>query len=360
MSSSNAGNQQTSAVLNELWSILKDTRKHLMTGVSYMLPVVVAGGILFSLAVVLSGEAAVPQEGFPGQLAQIGIAGLTLFVPFMAAYIGYSIADRPGIAPGLITGWIAQQVGAGFIGAIIGGLVAGIVAYYMKKIRLRSELQSIMPIFVIPVVTSFIGAGFMIWVVGAPLAAFTDSLRNMLEALSGGALVVYAAVHGMMTAFDLGGPVNKTAWTFSMAMMERDFYLPNTMQAIGAAVPPLATALAVVIAAWTKRKVFNDKEERAALPSFLMFLVGITEGAIPFAATDPIRVIPSLMLGSAVGCVIGAVTGVEVTIPWDSLPTIPGTTNVFMFLLSILIGAVVAAVAIVGLKKPVGEEGAEE
>jgi len=335
--------------MEELVGILKDTRKHLMTGVSYMIPIVVAGGILFSLAVVLTGEAAVPTEGFPGKLATIGIAGLTLFVPFMAAYIAYSIADRPGIAPGLITGWVAQGTGAGFLGAMIGGLLAGIVAYYMKKIRVRREFQSMMPIFVIPIVASFVGAGFMIWVLGAPIAALTDGLTNLLQSLSEGALVVYAAVHGAMAAFDLGGPVNKTAWTFGMAMMERDFYLPNTMQAIGSAVPPLAMALAVLLG----RKRFTETEQRAGVPAFLMFLVGITEGAIPFAANDPLRVIPSLCLGSAVGCVIGAISGVEVRIPWDSLPCIPGTTNVFMYLVSILVGALVAAFAINALKKPV-------
>lgn len=338
--------------MDELVGILKDTRKHLMTGVSYMIPIVVAGGILFSVSVVLLGEAGVPTEGFPGDLATIGIAGLSLFVPAMAAYIAYSIADRPGIAPGLIAGWVGQGVGAGFLGGIIAGLVAGIVAYYMKKIRLRAELQSIMPIFVIPIVSSFLAAGFMLWVIGTPIAALTEALKNMLQSLSGGAMVVYAAVHGSMAAFDLGGPVNKAAWAFGMAMMEQGWYVPNTMQAIGSAVPPLAMALAVLLG----RNRYNETEQKAGIPSFLMWMVGITEGAIPFAANDPIRVIPSLMLGSAVGCVIGYLTNVEVRIPWDSLPTIPGTSNVFMYLVSIVVGALVAAFTVNFLKKPVSPD----
>jgi fructose-specific phosphotransferase system IIC component len=209
-----------------------------------------------------------------------------------------------------------------------------------------------MPIFVIPIVSSFLAAGFMLWVIGTPIAALTEALKNMLQSLSGGAMVVYAAVHGSMAAFDLGGPVNKAAWAFGMAMMEQGWYVPNTMQAIGSAVPPLAMALAVLLG----RNRYNETEQKAGIPSFLMWMVGITEGAIPFAANDPIRVIPSLMLGSAVGCVIGYLTNVEVRIPWDSLPTIPGTSNVFMYLVSIVVGALVAAFTVNFLKRPVSPD----
>lgn len=202
---------------HELGQLMKDTKKHLMTGVSYMIPFVVAGGVLLALSVLFSGKSAVPTSGALAKLAGIGTAGLGLMVPILSGYIAYSMADRPGLAPGIIGGYLANAIGAGFIGGIISGLLAGITVFFIRRIKVPSALQSVMPIFIIPLVSTIIVGGFMQWVIGLPIANLMKALSAWLNGLGTGNSIILGLVLGAMIGFDMGGPVNKVAYSFGVA-----------------------------------------------------------------------------------------------------------------------------------------------
>ncbi len=330
-------------------------KQYLLTGTSHMIPFIVAGGIIFSLSVMLSGEAATPTEGFLGGIAMIGSAGLTLFVPVLAGYIAYAIADKPGLAPGMIGGYLSSQVGAGFLGAIFAGFLAGFVVYQMKKIKLPTSLKSLGAIFLYPLFGTLIVGMVMVFLVGEPIAALmqwmTDGLNNMSDA----GLVPLGVVLGGMTAFDMGGPVNKVATLFAQTQVDT---LPYLMGGVGVAicVPPIGMGLASIIAP----KKYNVEEREAGKAAILMGMVGITEGAIPFAANDPLRVIPSIMAGSIVGTVFAFLTGVLNHAPWGGLIVLPVVEGRMMYFVAVVLGSVVTAVMVNALKKPLTEEQAEE
>ncbi|MCY6369881.1 PTS fructose transporter subunit EIIC [Clostridium ganghwense] len=343
--------------------LLKDTRKHLMTGVSYMIPFVVAGGVLLALSVLLSGSAAVPAEGTKLlDLFNIGAAGLGLMVPILAGFIAFSMADRPGIAPGAIGGYLANQIGAGFLGGIVAGLLAGIVVYYLKKIKVPSIMRSVMPIFVIPLVGTFIVGGLVVWVVGAPIAGIMAGMKAWLEGLGTGNLIVLGIVLGGMIAFDMGGPINKVAYGFGAAMvgtidpatgMASPMAL-KIMAAIGVAIctPPIGMGVATLLAP----KKYTEEEKEAGKAGILMGMIGITEGAIPFAAADPIRVIPSIIVGSAAGAVTAMIMGAGNPAPWGGWIVLPVATGKIGYMVATLVGVAVTAIMVNVLKKPVSEQ----
>ena len=294
--------------MGDLKELLMDTRKHLMGGVSYMIPFVVAGGVLLALSVLLYGSAAVPPKGTVlNDLFTIGAAGLSLMVPILAGFIAFSMVDRPGLAPGAIGGYLAGQIGAGFLGGILAGLLAGIVVFYLKKIKVPSIMRSVMPIFVIPLVGTFVVGGLIVWVLGQPIAGVMVAMKAWLESLGTGNIALLGIVLGLMIAFDMGGPVNKVAYGFGVAMvgtidpatgMAAPIAL-KLMAGIGVAIctPPIGMGIATLLAP----NKYSTDEREAGKAGILMGLIGITEGAIPFAAGDPVRVIPSIMVGSAVG-----------------------------------------------------------
>lgn len=212
--------------MNELVQILKNTRQHLMTGVSHMIPFVVSGGILLAVSVMLYGKGAVPDGATDPNLKKlfdIGVAGLTLMVPFLAAYIGYSISDRAALAPCAIGAWVGNSFGAGFFGALIAGMIGGLVVYYLKKIPVHKVLRSVMPIFVIPIIGTFITAGIMMWGLGEPIGALTAGLTTWLQGMREGSIVLLAIIMGLMLAFDMGGPVNKVAYAFMLICVSQGF-----------------------------------------------------------------------------------------------------------------------------------------
>ena len=317
--------------MKELVQILKNTRQHLMTGVSHMIPFVVAGGILLAVSVMLYGKGAVPDAATDPNLKKlfdIGVAGLTLMVPFLAAYIGYSIAERSALAPCAIGAWVGNSFGAGFFGALIAGIIGGIVVHYLKKIPVHKVLRSVMPIFVIPIVGTFITAGIMMWGLGEPVGALTTSLTEWLQGMQQGSIVVLAVILGLMLAFDMGGPVNKVAY------------------AVGICVPPLGLGLATLIG----RKNFSSEEREAGKAALVMGCVGVTEGAIPFAAADPLRVIPSIMVGSACGTVTAALFGAQCYAGWGGLIVLPVVEGKLGYIAAVAVGAVVTAVCVNVLK----------
>ena len=348
--------------MEEIMKILRETKKHVMTGISYMIPFVVTGGVLLAVCVLIGGEHAVPTEGALGKIATIGSAGLGLMVPILSGFIAYSICDRAGLAPGIIGGFIANNIGAGFIGGIISGLLAGIVVSYLKKIKVPSSLRSVMPIFVIPLVGGLIVSSIMLFIVGEPIAALMTFLTDLLEGMSTGNAIFLALILGMMNCTDMGGPIGKVSYGFGTAMLSNinpATGLPNEsslliMAAVGVscAIPPLACGLSTLL---FKNK-FNTEEKEAGKAALIMGCVSISEGAIPFAATDPLRVIPSCMVGGGLGAVIAMMFGAGNPAPWGGFIVAPIVTNPLVYVLAICIGAIVGAILMGILKKETKEQ----
>lgn len=335
--------------MKELLNILRNTRQHLMTGVSHMIPFVVAGGILLAISVMLYGKGAVPDAATDPNLKKlfdIGVAGLTLMVPFLAAYIGYSISDRSALAPSAIGAWVGASFGAGFFGAIIAGLLGGIIVFYLKKIPVPKILRSVMPIFVIPIIGTLLTAGIMMWGLGEPVGALTNGLTHWLQGMQQGSIVVLAIIMGLMLAFDMGGPVNKVAYAFMLICVAQGVYSVVAIAAVAIATPPLGLGFATLIG----RKYYTPEEREAGKAALLMGCVGVTEGAIPFAAADPLRVIPSIMVGSACGAVMAALFGAQCYAGWGGLIVLPVVEGKLGYVAAVAVGAVVTAVCVNVLK----------
>ncbi|AKG69356.1 TPA: PTS fructose transporter subunit EIIC [Serratia fonticola] len=335
--------------MKELLNILRNTRQHLMTGVSHMIPFVVAGGILLAISVMLYGKGAVPDAVTDPNLKKlfdIGVAGLTLMVPFLAAYIGYSISDRSALAPSAIGAWVGASFGAGFFGAIIAGLLGGIIVFYLKKIPVPKILRSVMPIFVIPIIGTLLTAGIMMWGLGEPVGALTNGLTHWLQGMQQGSIVVLAIIMGLMLAFDMGGPVNKVAYAFMLICVAQGVYSVVAIAAVAIATPPLGLGFATLIG----RKYYTLEEREAGKAALLMGCVGVTEGAIPFAAADPLRVIPSIMIGSACAAVTAALVGAQCYAGWGGLIVLPVVEGKLGYVAALLVGMVVTALLVNLLK----------
>lgn len=328
--------------------------KHLMTGVSFMIPFVVAGGILIALSFVFGIEAFKQPGTLAAALMEIGGgSAFALMVPVLSGYIAYSIADRPGIAPGMVGGILASKVGAGFLGGIVSGFLAGyLAAWLVRSIRLPRTMEGLKPVLIVPVVATGVTGLLMIYVIGSPLQAVMTGLTNWLQGLSGGNAVLLGLILGAMMAFDMGGPVNKAAYTFATGLLASQVYTPMAAVMAAGMTPPLGLALAT----WLAPKKFTPEEREAGKAAAVLGISFITEGAIPFAAADPLRVIPSIMAGSAVTGALSMAFGATLRAPHGGifvLP-IPGVVgNLGLYALSILIGAVITAAVVVVLKQPV-------
>lgn len=316
----------------------------LMAGTSWMIPFVVAGGIYFSLSVMLNGTIfgtpAQPTTGFLGQLNQIGAAGLALFIPILGGYIGYAIEDKAALAPGMIGAYLAKEIGAGFIGGILAGFIAGYTIRFLKKtIKLPPAYRSLLTIFIYPLLGTIVAGGLMVFVIGQPIATLMEMMTNGLNSLSGAAKVPLGILLGSMVGVDMGGPINKVAYTFAQTQVDT---LPYLMGGVGiaGAVPPLGIGLATILF----KKKFSPEERDSGIAAILMGCMGITEGAIPYATADPIRVIPTYVIGSAVGCVSDFLFGCQNHAPWGGLIVLPVVDNRIGYVAGALIGAVVVAV----------------
>jgi fructose-specific PTS system IIC-like component len=330
-------------------SILKDTRKHFMTGVSYMIPFVVAGGVLLALAVMISGKAAVPDTGFLKSMSTIGIAGLTLFIPILGGFISYSMNDKAGIAPGAIGAYLANNMGAGFLGGMLAGLVAGVIVYYLvqiiKSLKLPDFLKSIMPIFIIPLVATFLTGLIVIYVMGDPIASLMKAMGAWLAGMQDSSKILMGVILGCMITFDMGGPINKTAFFFAVALMSTN---PQLMAAV--AVPVCTPPLGLAIATFLFKGVFTEEEREAGKPALIMGCIGISEGAIPFAAADPLRVIPANMIGGAVGSIASLLFNSTNHAPWGGLIVMPIVGNPIGYFIAVCLGAITTAVMVKLLK----------
>jgi len=342
--------------------------RHLMNGVSYMIPFIVVGGLLIAIALTLGGEQTeggivIPDGSFWKQVEAIGGASFAFMVPILAGYIAYSIADRPGLAPGVVGGYIAangsfygSEANAGFIGGIIAGFLAGYIVLVLKKIKVPKAMEPVMPIIFLPIIGTFIVGLLFIYVIGAPVSALFDGLTNWLEGMQGASSILLAVILGGMIAVDMGGPFNKVAFLFGVGMIAEGNYAIMGAIAVAICIPPIGMGLATFI----NKKKYNPAEIEAGKASFTMGLFGITEGAIPFAAQDPLRVIPSIVTGSMAGAVIAMLSGVgdHVAHGGPIVAVLGAVDNVLMFFIAAAVGVVVTAFMVNALKKTVSAEAA--
>ncbi|ELV8706083.1 PTS fructose transporter subunit IIC, partial [Vibrio vulnificus] len=334
--------------------LLSTMKGHLLFGTSHMLPFIVAGGVLLALAVMASGKGAVPADGLLADISNIGIKGLVLFPIILGGFIGYSIADKPALAPAMISSGIMADMGGGFLGCIVAGFIAGGVVFQLKKIPLSANMTALGAYFIYPLLGTLISAGIVLWGIGEPIKIFMASMNEFLASMAGASKVVLGTILGGMTAFDMGGPINKVATLFAQTQVDTQ---PWLMGGVGIAIctPPLGMALATFLF----KKKFTKQEQEAGKAAAIMGSIGISEGAIPFAANDPMRVLPSIVAGGIVGCVFGFLTDVLLHAPWGGLITAPVSSNIPMYIVGIALGSLTTAV-IVGFWKPVAEEEAED
>ena len=384
-------------------------RQQLMTGVSHMIPLVAAGGILialgFALGTLVMGSD--PNTGgirvydqclsgaydctngavnagaglnwfthFPGTLAFVifwlGKGAFALFVPVMAGYIAFAIADRPGLAPGLVAGVLATGLGgnplgtgSGFLGAIVGGFIAGYVALWISRWGVPGWIRPLMPVVIIPLLSTIIMGIVMVALLQAPITALMTAMTNGLTSMSSGSLAVLGIVLGLMMAFDMGGPVNKVAYTFATAVLGTaasaghatdNAYVIMAMVMAAGMTPPLGLALATVL----RKKLFTESERENGKAGWLLGASFISEGAIPFAAADPIRVIPSIMVGSAVTGALVGLSNIQLKAPHGGVFAFLVVDNPLLYTLWILVGTAVTAVAVIVAKSIGGGAVVEE
>ncbi len=358
-------------------------RQYLMTGVSYMIPFVAAGGILIALGFLLSSVAwsangpievtKIDQsvlwtafewgnlQHWSVLLFRIGVVAFGFLVPALSAYIAYAIADRPGIVPGFVGGMLAGMVGAGFLGGIVTGFLAGYLAHWLSTRNVPKGVRGVMPVVVTPLVATLITGALTILVIGPPMKGINDGLTSWLDGLGTSALVPLGVVLGLMMCFDLGGPVNKVAYVFATAGLANAATSSDKPALIMAAVmaagmvPPLAVALATVV----RPKMFSEAERESGKSAWLLGLSFISEGAIPFAAADPVRMIPSFMLGGAVTGGLSMAFGSGILAPHGGVWVSALANKPVLFLLALLVGMVVSAVAVV-VAKSIGRNPEED
>ncbi|MGL6334840.1 PTS fructose transporter subunit IIABC [Aeromonas jandaei] len=340
-----------------------DLYRYLMNGVSHMIPFVVTGGLLIALSLAIGGNPTpsgmqIPEGSMWNQILNVGVAAFTLMIPILAGYIAYAIGDRPALAPGFIGGWIANNgsfygadAGTGFIGAIIAGLLVGYLVRWIATRQYHKMVQPLVPILIAPIVGSLFIAAVFIFIIGAPIADMMTGLNAMLLSMSGGSLVLLGIVLGGMAGFDMGGPVNKVAFLFSVGMIASG--QTQFMGAMACAIPaaPLGMSLATVLG--RKLGIFDESEIEAGKAAGAMGLVGISEGAIPFAARDPLAVIPANVLGSMTAAVMAFLFGITNSVAHGGpIVALLGAVNKpLLALLCMICGAIVTGVVAVALKK---------
>ncbi|MDW8563304.1 fructose-specific PTS transporter subunit EIIC [Staphylococcus shinii] len=335
--------------------------QHLMNGVSFMVPFIVVGGLLMAIALTIGGEATskgleIPDDSFWKSVENIGNLAFSFMVPILAGYIAVSIADKPGLVPGMIGGAIAadgsfygSDAGAGFLGGIVAGFIAGYIAKWIKNVKTPKVMAPIMPIIIIPIISSLIVGLIFIFLIGAPIASIFEALTTWLKGMQGTNIVILALIVGAMIAFDMGGPVNKVAFLFGSALIAEGNYAVMGMVAVAVCTPPIGLGLATFI---NKRK-FNKGEVEMGKASFTMGLFGITEGAIPFAAQDPLRIIPSNMVGAMVAAAIAAIGGVgdRVAHGGPIVAILGGIDQILWFFIAVIVGSLVTMSAVLFLRK---------
>ncbi|MGW3235645.1 PTS fructose transporter subunit IIABC [Streptomyces olivaceus] len=344
-------------------------RTWLMSGVSYMVPFVAAGGLLIALGFAIGGYEInkapsvmdhfvwTQADSWAALLYQIGGVSFAFLVPVLAGYIAYGMADRPGLVPGFVGGSIALTIDAGFLGGLAAGLISGAVVLAIQRVRIPAALRGIMPVVVIPLISSAVVGFLMFVVIGKPIASAQEAMTDWLNGLSGANAVLLGALLGLMMCFDLGGPVNKVAYTFAtagIAVSDPSDSAMKIMAAVMAAgmVPPLAMALATTVRA----RLFNAAERENGKAAWVLGASFISEGAIPFAAADPLRVIPSSMVGGAITGALSMAFGATLRAPHGGVFVVPLIGNPLLYLVAVAAGVCVTTALVIvlkGLRRPV-------
>lgn len=299
-------------------NLMLDIKNHVLTGISYMIPLVIAGAVIMAISRVGASFMGITDiwdashleagglEAFLYTIDGFGGTALGLMFPVISAFIAYSVSDKLGIAPGLVGGMLVKNLNAGFLGAIASGLIAGYVCKLIRdKVKLPKSMESIVPVFLVPVGGTLITLLLVQYVIGTPFAALNVGLENWLNGLSGGNQILMAAIVGAMVGFDLGGPVNKAAVTTAMALLTSEIYAPNTAAQVAIIIPPIGLGLATLLA----KKKYNTEMRESGKSAVIMGLVGVSEGAIPFAVESPLKVIPVNVIGSAIGAAMAVGLG---------------------------------------------------
>ena len=326
-------------------AILK-LRQYLLNGVSFAIPFIACGGILIATAIAFAPMTPTGPDFSASPtlklILDIGSASFTLMLPVLAGYIAYAMASKPGLVPGFIGGYLAGTTNAGFLGALVAGLLAGWLVNLIKKAPVPKMIRPIMPILIIPIISSLVVGVVMLKVVGLPIAAMMAGLGEWLHTMQQGNAVFLALILGAMIAFDMGGPVNKAAFFFGAAMIKEGNY--SVMGCIAAAIctPPLGVALATFL----RRSLWTEEQREAGKAAAAMGMIGVTEGAIPFAAGEPLRVIPCLILGSATAAVIAMLGGVGDHAPHGGPIVLPVVDNRLMYVVAIVAGSFVTALTL--------------
>ncbi|MGA2499538.1 MAG: PTS fructose transporter subunit IIC [Tepidisphaeraceae bacterium] len=330
---------------------LKKLRQHLLTGVSYAIPFIACGGIMIALAI-----ACVPMTSTGPDFSyspnaklinDIGGTSFKLMYGVLAGYIAYAIANRPGLVPGFIGGYLSGDKDAGFLGALLIGLVAGHLVELIKKLPVSRYVRPIMPILIIPVLSSTVVGVLMLKVLGPPIADLNTFLKVWLQSMNAGNAVFLAMILGAMIAFDMGGPVNKAAFFFGAAMIKEGHYAVMGACAAAICTPPLGLGLATLL----DRKHWSEEEREVGIAALGMGMFGITEGAIPFAAADPLRVIPCIMFGSIVASVVAMLGKVGDHAPHGGPIVLPVVDHRIMYVIAIIAGTLATAAAISVVKR---------
>ncbi len=331
-------------------------KKHALTAISYMLPLIVASGLLIAIGNLTHGtviEDYSQPYGVWDALVSLGVLGMGLIAPVMAAGISYSIADRPGIAPGLLMGLVSNSIGAGFFGGMLGGYLVGYFINFLKRtIKVPKWAESLMPMMILPLVSSLIIGLLMYFVIGVPIVWATVALTDLLMNMSDGSNAIFGAIMGGMVAFDFGGPVNKTASLFADGLLLNNVYGPEAVKVACSMVPPFGIGIAYLI----NKKKFLKREAEELKTALPLGVCMITEGVLPIVAIDPIRIMISTTLGAMVTGAIIMVMGVESPVPSGGLFIVPAMNEPLIFLIALAAGSVVCGVILATIKKEVNEE----
>jgi PTS system fructose-specific IIC component/fructose-specific PTS system IIC-like component len=323
---------------------LQKLRQYLLTGVSHVIPFIACGGIMIASAIAFAPMSPTGPDFSDSPklklVLDIGVTAFTLALPVLAGYIAFAMAGKPALVPGFIGGYLAGEVKAGFLGALLIGFIAGMLVNLIKKVPVSKYIKPIMPILILPIVSSSIVGILMLKVLGIPIAHLMVDLGEWLKVMNAQSAVLLAAILGCMIAFDMGGPINKAAFFFGAAMIKEQNYAVMGACAAAICTPPLGMGLATLV----RRKSWSDEEKESGIAALAMGMIGITEGAIPFAAADPFRVIPVIMIGSAAAAVIAMLGGVGDHAPHGGPIVLPVVDNRLMFVIAILAGTVLTAV----------------
>lgn len=332
----------------------KDVKRHILTGISYMIPVIVASGLTMAIgrAIIGADLSNMPTTGLAYWLLRTGQLGMGMMVPVLCAYIGYSVAGRPAIAPGVVVGMISVEIQAGFIGGMIGGLIVGYLVVAIKKyIHLPKSLQGIMPVMVIPALATTGAALIMFGLIGTPIKLLQDALNAFLTSLSGGSKFIYGGVVGALSAFDFGGPVNKVASGFCNMMLAEGIGYPKVCQILASMIPPFGIAIAALLA----KKKFTKAEKETLKSAVPMGCIMITEGVIPIAARDLARVVFACCVGSFVAGGMTMIWDIYSELPNGGFLAFPFFNKPWQAVFALAVGSIITGVILAVIKKPVTE-----